>query len=210
MNYKILLKQFQKIKSIYNLNDDEYLQLIVNFVQSMPYFTEKPDVKYPFITFVDGCGDCDDKSLLLLALLAQENYNVSIFIIPNGPNLPGHAMAGVASHSATFTKKGYAMIETTKKDSAIGVFPLNVASEQVLVLKIGNGTKTYETHSLIAITEEGWFRVIKKADKTVSITPYHQDFELLDFFRQQKENIDWRNDCENGQIPMYLCHSVSF
>jgi len=208
--YSAILKQFQKIKSIYNLNDDEYLQLIVNFVQSMPYFTEKPDVKYPFITFVDGCGDCDDKCLLLLALLSQENYNVSILNIPTGPNLPGHSVAGVASHFATSTRNGYVMIDTTKKDSAIGVFPLNVMSEQVQVIKIGNGTKTYETHSLIAISEEGQFRVIKKADKTVSITPYPQEFELLDFFRIQKENFDWQTDCENGQIPMYLCHSESF
>jgi hypothetical protein len=208
--YSAILKEFQKTKSVYNLDDDEYLQLIVNFVQAMPYFTEKSEVKYPLVTFTDGCGDCDDKSLLLLALLSQENYNVSIFIIPpDGPNLPSHAMAGVASNSATFTKNGYAMIETTKKDSAIGRFPSNVASEKVLVIRIGNGTKTFETHSSIWVVDASMFKVIKKGNKTVSITPYYQDFDILDFFREQNENINWKKDCENGKIPFIVCYSES-
>lgn len=208
--YSTILKQFQKTKSLYNLDDDEYLQLIVNFVQSMPYFTENREVKYPLITFIDGCGDCDDKSLLLLALLSRENYNVSIFIIPpTGPNLPGHAMAGVASKSATFTKNGYAMIETTRKDSAIGEFPITIASEKVQIVKIGNGSKTFETYSLIGVSEEGMYRVVRKGTSVISITPYNQNFDPLGFFRKQEKNIDWQNDCENKIIPFYLCNSSS-
>jgi hypothetical protein len=208
--YLTILKTFQKVKKAYNLDDDEYLQLIVNFVQSLPYFTEKRDVKYPLETFADGCGDCDDKSILLLSLLFKENYNVSLISIPpEGPNLSGHAMAGVASDSATIKKKGYAMIETTKKDSAIGAFPSNVVSEDVLVVKIGNGSKTYETHSSTVVSAEGMFRVIKKGQKIVSITPYHQEYEILDFFRTQKENYDWQNDCENGIISSSICRIAS-
>jgi hypothetical protein len=204
--YSAILKEFQKTKISYNLDDDEYLQLIVNFVQSMPYFTTNSNVKYPFVTFADGCGDCDDKSLLLLALLSQENYNVSIFIIPpEGTSNFSHAMAGVASNSATFTKNGYAMIETTKKESAIGTFPSNVASEKVLVIRIGNGTKTYETHSSIWILEDSQYRVVKKGNTTISITPYYQNFKVTDLFKKQMENFDWNNDCKNGQLPNFIC-----
>lgn len=209
-HYTSILKQFQKAKSRYNLDDDQYLQLIVNFVQSMPYFIEKPDVKYPFITFIDGCGDCDDKSLLLVALLSKENYNVSIFIIPpDGPNLPGHAMAGVASKSAIFTKKGYAMIETTKKDSAIGRFPATVASDKVRIIKIGNGSKTFETYASIYVSEEGTFKVIKNEERVISVTEYNQNFDPLFFFKKPKENIMWQNDCKQNKIPFYICNSFS-
>ena len=205
--YSDILKNFQKIKSIYNLDDDEYLQLIVNFVQSMPYYTAGSDVKYPIVTYTDGCGDCDDKSLLLVALLSQENYNVSVFIIPpDGSTRISHAMAGVASKSATFTKNGYAMIETTKKDSAIGEFPSSVASEKVLIIKIGNGTKTFEISSSIWIIDDLQYRVVKKGDRTVSITSYHQD-GFLGFISEKKENRNWQKDCEDGRIPSVICNA---
>jgi hypothetical protein len=182
--YSEILKELQKIKTIYNLDDDEYLQLIVNFVQSMPYFTDNSSVKYPLATFVDGCGDCDDKSLLLLALLSQEDYNVSIFIIPaEGSIRYNHAMAGVASKSVPFTKKGYAMIETTQTDSAIGEFPSYALSENVFAVRIGNGTKTYETYySVLVNSNNSMLRELIKGGKTVSITEYHQDFNIFDFF----------------------------
>ena len=208
--YTSILKQFQKAKSQYNLDDDQYLQLIVNFVQSMPYFIEKPDVKYPFITFIDSCGDCDDKSLLLVALLSKENYNVSLFIIPpEGPNLPGHAMAGVASKSATFTKKGYAMIETTKKDSAIGRFPVAVASDKVQIIKIGNGSKTFETYASIYVSEEGTYKIIKNGERVLSVTEYNQNIDPLVYFKTHKEDVEWQNDCKQNKIPFYICNSLS-
>ena len=125
------------------------------------------------------------------------------------PNLPGHAMAGVASKSATFTKNGYAMIETTKKDSTIGEFPITIASEKVQIIKIGNGSKTFETYTLIAISDEGMYRIKRKGASVISITPYNQNFDPLDFFRKQKENIDWQNDCKDKLIPFYLCNSLS-
>lgn len=204
--YPAILKRFQKIKKQYDLDDDEFLQFIVNFVQSMPYYTNYSDIKYPLITFSDGCGDCDDKSLLLLALLSQENYNVSIFIIPpDNMSKFSHAMAGVASNSATFTKNGYAMIETTKKDSIIGAFPSNVANEKVLVIRIGNGTKTYETHSTIWCIDNSQYSVVKRGNITISITPYDQDPGHSFLFEKQKENFNWQNDCKNGRLPSFIC-----
>ena len=204
--YPAILKRFQKIKTEYDLDDDEYLQFIVNYVQLMPYYTNNSDIKYPIITFTDGCGDCDDKSLFLLALLSQENYNVSIFIIPpDNMSQFSHAMAGVASNSATFTKNGYAMIETTKKDSIIGAFPSNVANENVQVIRIGDGTKTYETHSAIWCFDNSQYRVVKRGNITISITPYDQDSSRSFLFEKPKENFNWQNDCKNGRLPSFIC-----
>lgn len=187
--YRSILNGFQKLKQKYDLDDDEYLQLVVTSIQAMPYYTNNGDVKYPIITYSEGCGDCDDKSFLLVTLLSQENYNVSLFIIPPYEKyLTGsHAMAGIASHSARFTKNGYAMIETTKKGSLIGEFPIYASSEKVLVIKIGNGTKTYETYSVVSIFPNGTrYKEIKKGDTVSYRTLYTEGFDLLSPFR----NID--------------------
>jgi len=175
--YPIILKNFHKIKMQYNLDDDQYVELIVNFVQSLPYYTDYSLIKYPLTTFTDGCGDCDDKSLLLTAILSQDNYNVSLVIIPPGDSEKyGHAMAGIASNSVTFSKSGYAMIETTKKDSIIGEFPITLNRSNVKIYKIGQGTKTYETYPETWIeANKTMFRVIKKNGTITSISQIHQD-----------------------------------
>ena len=63
------------------LDDDEYLELMAVAVQSLPYDTDGTLTapKFPIETYVDGRGDCDDKSLLLAALLAREGYSVALF-----------------------------------------------------------------------------------------------------------------------------------
>jgi len=205
--YPAILKKFQTIKTQHDLDDDEYLQLIVKFVQSMPYNTNHSHIKYPIITFTDGCGDCDDKSLLLVALLSQEDYNVSIINIPpEGSSRFGHAMAGIASNSATFTLKGYAMIETTASDSPIGEFPAYLKERNdIQINKIVNGTKTFETYSQGWISDEGQFKIIKKSEKIVSITPYDEKSDFLDFFRKKTGNFNWENDCDKGLYPASLC-----
>lgn len=205
--YSTILKRFQTVKKQYYLDDDQYLQLIVNYVQALPYYTNNSKVKYPLVTLIDSCGDCDDKSLLLVSLLSKEGYNVSIFIIPpEAPYFINHAMAGIASNSSTFTKNGYAMIETTRTDSPIGEFPDTLNGKFIQVVKIGNGTKTYETHSMISINNNRMYRVIKKGERIISITPYSQIFNPLDFFRNHEENLNWENDCKMGRIPYIPCN----
>ncbi|HEX3001529.1 MAG TPA: hypothetical protein VHN82_04040 [Methanoregula sp.] len=61
------------------LNDDQYLELIVAFVQQIPYVQNSGDKrKYPVEVIYDKAGDSDEKSLLLANLLARENYDVAL------------------------------------------------------------------------------------------------------------------------------------
>ncbi|NMB79699.1 MAG: hypothetical protein GYA23_11475 [Methanomicrobiales archaeon] len=63
------------------LTDDEYLELIVAFVQQIPCMPDSSSRrKYPVEVIWDKAGDSDEKSLLLANLLAREGYDVSLMV----------------------------------------------------------------------------------------------------------------------------------
>ena len=83
------------------------------FVQSLPYDTKSGVLdsppRFPVETFVDGTGNCEDKSVLLAGLLSREGYDVVLFLF-----LPEHHIAlGIRNSSYSFQDTGYTYIETT-------------------------------------------------------------------------------------------------
>jgi hypothetical protein len=158
--YADLIKSFRGIRTEQQYSDDEYLELLTVFVQSLPYDNESaahPDnpSRFPVETIVEGNGDCDDKSVLLAGLLSREGYNVSLFLF-----IPEHHMAvGVTGDRMQYRDTGYIYVETTGV-SFMGDMPraLNqsvkyVPSGQVpqttpitslpLVIRVGSGTTTF-------------------------------------------------------------------
>jgi hypothetical protein len=151
--YNALTEEFKKIKNDKALSDDEYLELITTFVQSLRYetLTDNP-AKFPVETVVEGSGDCDDKSLLLAGLLSREGYKVALLSF--GPEQ--HMAIGVAADDYLYKNTNYAYIETTNF-SFIGI-PSDtlkgglILQSNPIIIPIGNGTKLYtsgkETHSI--------------------------------------------------------------
>ena len=142
--YKDLITRFREIRQRSTLADDEYVELISVFVQSIHYETiaENP-VKFPVETFTDKSGDCDDKSLLLAGLLSREGYRVALLSFPD----EAHMAVGIACPGTDYKNTGYAYIETTNF-SFVGVPPDGLAGGVVLnsdpiVIPVGDGTKTY-------------------------------------------------------------------
>lgn len=142
--YSSLINTLRSIRTQQHLDDDEYLDLLTVFVQSMPYesLAENPP-KFPVETFVESSGDCDDKSLLLAGLLSREGYNVSLLSF--APE--AHMAVGVACGGGEYKRTGYAFIETTNL-SFVGVPTDNLGDDtrllsDPLVTRVGNGTKTY-------------------------------------------------------------------
>lgn len=141
-----LLVQFRAVKAERNLSDDEYLELMTVFTQSLPY-SVVPDTpaKFPIETVMDKTGDCDDKSLLLAGLLSREDYPVVLFLF--GPEK--HMAVGVGSDSFLYKSTGYSYVEATTY-SFVGV-PAYYLKENgtlksdPLVIPINNGTKRYRS-----------------------------------------------------------------
>jgi len=169
--YADLLGRFHAIRQQYRYSDDEYLELLTVFVQSIPYDNASaahPDTvaRFPAETLVDGTGDCDDKSVLLAGLLSREGYNVSLLLF-----IPEHHMAvGVSSDCLRYGETGYTYVETTgvsfigdvpkrlnqsEKYLADGQVPGTIAiASAPVVIRVGSGTKMFnrsgETAYIIA------------------------------------------------------------
>jgi hypothetical protein len=142
--YTDLLTVFREIRVDENLDNDEYLELIAVYVQSLGYETlEETPAKFPVETVVDQAGDCDDKSLLLAGLLSREDYSVALLSF--GPEK--HMAVGIESEECPYGNTGYLFLETTNI-TYIGVVSGSldngrpIESEPV-VIPVGNGTKTY-------------------------------------------------------------------
>jgi hypothetical protein len=142
--FQDLLARLREIRAKGNLNDDEYVELMTVFVQSVNYETtgENP-VKFPIETFTDKSGDCDDKSILLAGLLSREGYRTSLLSFPD----ESHMAVGIACPGTEYRNTGYAYIETTNF-SLVGVPPDILVGGVVLnsypfVIPVGDGTKTY-------------------------------------------------------------------
>jgi len=143
--YADLLAALREIRDSEGLDDDRYLELIAAFVQSVPYRTDASIVepKFPIETYVDGEGDCDDKSLLLAGLLAREGYGVALLYFGD----EAHMAVGVESAGCFYRNTTYAYIEATNA-SYVGIPPAalsngTVLSSDPLVIPVGDGPRFY-------------------------------------------------------------------
>jgi hypothetical protein len=164
--YGDLLSTFRAIRQEHRYTNDEYLELLTVFVQSLPYDTvpgTRPDTpaRFPVETLVDGTGDCDDKSLLLAGLLAREGYDAALLLF-----LKEHHMAvGVRDGSAGYRNTGYLYVETTGV-SLIGVVPANL-SQPMKYVTAGESPRATALESTPLVIREGTgTRLYTSADET--------------------------------------------
>ena len=110
---------------------EDYLKSIIRFVRSISYsddfqstgFDEYP--KYPIETLVDGTGDCEDSSILLVSILQAAGIP-SVLLLTNNSVIPGHSSVGIAGEGTSdlisyeYDDKKYFYVEATNIDLAIG------------------------------------------------------------------------------------------
>jgi hypothetical protein len=139
------LAALRAVRDARGLDADRYAELLVVFVQSLTYQTDPVDLlpKFPVETFVEGAGDCDDKSLLLAGLLAREGYDVAILLFEPEQ----HVALGIRSDGEGYAGTGYEFMETTAA-AFVGMVPDSFAGgitlkSQPRVIRIGNGTTGY-------------------------------------------------------------------
>jgi len=142
--YRDLRDQFRRIRAQQNLDDDEYLELMAVYVQSLKYETvgENP-AKFPVETVVDQAGDCDDKSVLLAGLLSREGYSVALLSF----GTENHMAVGIGSQDYRYRNTSYTFLETTNI-TYVGVPTEKLGDDTPLdsfpvIIPVGNGVKTY-------------------------------------------------------------------
>lgn len=144
--YNDLLGQFRNIRTSQNLSDDEYVELLAAYAQSLTYrVIDDNPAKYPVETVYDKEGDCDDKSLLLAGLLSREGYKTSLLLFEKDH----HVVVGIGSDDNLYLDSGYAYVDIMDY-SFVGV-PVNKlrgAKKMYLdpiAVPIGSGTKLYHS-----------------------------------------------------------------
>lgn len=107
------------------------------FVQSLRYETDEKSkgtdeyVRFPLETLADGVGDCEDKSILLAALLSEMGADF-IMLFP-----PDHLALGILCDSVQnaypfkFEGKDYYYVETSTTHWAIGQIPEEYLSSPI-------------------------------------------------------------------------------
>jgi hypothetical protein len=153
--YQDIIVQFRKIRDAQNLDDDEYLELISVYVQSLKYETlEENPVKFPIETVVDQAGDCDDKSLLLAGILSREGYSVALLSF--GPEK--HMAIGIGSKDYRYKNTNYTFLETTNV-SFVGV-PTEKLGRGIslqsspIIIPVGSGSRIYTSGTETAYIQE--------------------------------------------------------
>jgi len=182
--YRTLAGGFKTIKNRNGLSEDEYLELITTFVQSLRYetLTDNP-AKFPIETVVDGSGDCDDKSLLLAGLLSREGYRVALMSF--GPE--AHMAVGVAADDYLYKNTNYTYIETTNI-SFVGV-PAEILrggltlQSSPIIIPMGNGTKIYTSGKDTQFINNAYLQSEQKANE---LEPRIKSLEVDLKARQEK------------------------
>jgi len=101
--------QLRRMRTRLALDDDSYVELVARFVQEIPYGTIDAEVKLPAEVATQGSGVCDDKSVLLAAVLVHEGYDTAVWAFDS----QAHVAVGVRCLGSGMRGSRYAYIETT-------------------------------------------------------------------------------------------------
>lgn len=211
--YRELTGAFGDIRATDSLDDDEYLELMAVAVQSLPYVIDGTLTapKFPIETYVDGKGDCDDKSLLLAGLLAREGYTVALLSF----RPENHMAVGVKGYSCDYRDTGYGYLETTNL-TLVGVPTLQLdggvnLTSAPFVIPVANGTRLYgrcqETLAMEKALERTETRETSLSKDLASLTARMSDLRSQDRFTEYNRLLDQFNAVVKDYNDNALVHN---
>ncbi len=132
------------------LTDDQIIELVAAFVQSIPYDQAKTDRRtrgqsgitekttYPYEVLYDQIGVCQDKSYLAYRLLQELGVGVSIFLFPDPKD--DHMAVGIRCPKlyANYDTE-YCFFETTGPGNKIGIIPELIPESRIETSRIEIG-----------------------------------------------------------------------
>lgn len=166
-------------KGVY-LDDDEYLELIVAFVQQIPHVENpSPKRKYPVEVIYDKAGDSDEKSLLLANLLAREGYDVSLMVFED----LGYEVTGIRvieevpdASLKVFSdgKKEYVFVDAGVPRFIGSVPEIFTTADDPGIYPVGSGTKSYGPINYVwkIVADLNHMKSLGRIDKTTVISPW--------------------------------------
>lgn len=137
-----LVKEFRNAQTNAKLNEYQMIELVVAFVQSIPYVEDKVSTgqeeypKYPIETLYEQSGDCEDKSILMASLLDRLGYGVVLLAMPNHMAVGVKGASSIPGTFVTYQGNRYYYLETTSVDWQIGDIPSEMEKSKAKILPL--------------------------------------------------------------------------
>jgi hypothetical protein len=124
------------------LTEDEIPYFIITFVQSLPYTSDEVTTgfddypRFPYETFYDNGGDCEDTSILASSMLYELGYGVVML------RYPTHMAVGIKCNPSagqtyySYENSTFCYLETTGENWDVGKMPEEHKGEKATILKI--------------------------------------------------------------------------
>lgn len=128
--------------SRYAFTEKDRIELALTFVQSLRYAFDADSkgkdeyVRYPIETLVDGCGDCEDKVALLVALLYEMDIDFVLLVLPEHMASGVHCDEIEGSRYLLYQGKKYYYMETTMPNWEIGQIPEDYLKAEMEVVPV--------------------------------------------------------------------------
>lgn len=166
-----LAKNFKDLASKNRLSDDQMVEMIVAFVQSIPYDNAKAklieagsnEIKpiYPYELLFENQGVCSDKSFLLTAVLRELGYGTVLFEFKDEK----HIAVGIQCPKELSTyDSSFCYAETTQPGHKIGVVPDLEADNNIALAKKEIGSLDQETQQQANIKKLGAVRLFQQKE----------------------------------------------
>lgn len=125
-----LARGLEELGKTRKLSEDQMVDLVLAFVQSIPYdelkakniLTSGGDEKmlYPYELLWEQKGVCSDKSILAYVILKEMGYGTALFTYKESNHM---AVAVQCPESYSTYRSGYCYAETTSSGNKIGIIP---------------------------------------------------------------------------------------
>lgn len=129
------------------MTEDDFLELLVSFVQQIRTDDAKRMPRYPVQVIADRSGTVAEKSILLAGLLAFHGYDSAVLIFPEKDNVAAglHIQVQTKPSFRVFSdgRRDYIYIETGTT-RLVGMYPDGYKTiKDPVIVRTGNGTMMY-------------------------------------------------------------------
>lgn len=133
---------FFSLSKEYGLEEDKIPGLCVSFIQSLNYTSDLISSGYdqyprfPYETLYDNGGDCEDTSILSVAILQEMGYDVVLLELPEHMAIGLKCDPETEGKSFEYNNNHYYYLETTGSNWQIGEMPEEYENEPVEVIPV--------------------------------------------------------------------------
>lgn len=130
------------LSKAYGIDESEIPGFCVSFVQSLNYTSDLQSSGYeqyprfPYETLYEGGGDCEDTSILSVAILQEMGCDVVLLELPEHMALGIKCNPEQKGRSIEYEGSNYYYLETTGSDWQIGEIPAEYEDQPVLVVPV--------------------------------------------------------------------------